>query len=220
MLNAATPAPRGSQAATQGFSLIELLVGITILAIALGMGAPAFADWIRNARVRSTAEALQDGLYFARSEAARRNAIVRFQLTSTLDNGCALNADGPDWVVSQSVKDSPAGQCAAAVDDATAPYLLKKSPEVSSNSHATVAANRSLLAFDGLGRLNSLGDTTDITAFVVDVTSSDGTCVADGGRVQCLRVIVQPAGQISMCDPAPTHTSSDDPLTCPEIAEN
>jgi type IV fimbrial biogenesis protein FimT len=204
---------------SRGFSLIELLVGITILAFTLGLAAPAFADWIRNARVRSTAEAVQDGLYFARSEAARRNAIVRFQLTSSLDNACVLSDEGPDWVVTMSVSESPAGHCGAAIGDTATPYLLKKSPVVSSMSKATLTGSREVLAFDGLGQLNSLGGATAITAFQIDIQSSDGTCVADGGRVQCLRVIVRPGGEISMCDPSPLHSSTDDPLTCPDLSE-
>ena len=200
----------------RGLSLIELLVGITILAFALGLMAPSFTDWMRNARVRSAAESLQDGLYYARSEAARRNAVVRFQLVSSTDGQCALTTSGPAWVVNQSITTTPAGACGQAISDSSSPYLLKKSATASTSDHTTLSANRSLLGFDGLGRLHNLNNTTEITTFAVNVTSSDGTCVAAGGTVQCLRVIVRPAGQISVCDPA--HSGSSDPMTCPTLS--
>jgi type IV fimbrial biogenesis protein FimT len=201
----------------RGLSLIELLVGITILAFALGVMAPSFADWMRNARVRNTAESIQDGLYFARSEAARRNAIVRFQLVSALDSQCELSTTGPWWVVNLGILTSPAGHCGQAVGDSTTPHLLKKAAVTASSNHSTVSANRSLLGFDGLGRLHNLNDTTEITTFVVDVRSSDGSCVNAGGSVQCLRVVVRPAGLISVCDPA--HSEASDPLKCPTVSD-
>jgi type IV fimbrial biogenesis protein FimT len=196
-----------------GFSMIELMVGLTIMAIALALAAPSFADWLRNAKVRASAEALQSGLYFARTEAARRNAIVRFQLTDNLTSSCALSKTGSHWVVNMSVSTSPASACASKISDSSSPFLLKRSPVVSSSHAPSFSADRELIAFNGLGRLNDLGGSAKITRFSVDVQGSSGSCVADGGAVQCLRIVVTPGGQISMCDPA--HSGASDPLSCP-----
>lgn len=196
-----------------GFSMIELMVGITIMAIALALAAPSFADWLRNTKVRSSAEALQSGLYFARTEAARRNAIVRFQMTDSLTGSCALSKTGSYWVVNMSVSTSPAGACDSQISDSSSPFLLKVSPVISSSNAPSFSADRALIGFDGLGRLNALAGSTQISTFSVDVKGSSGSCVADGGAVQCLRIVVTPGGQISMCDPA--HSGSSDPLSCP-----
>ena len=74
----------------RGFSLIELMVGVAILAVALAFGVPSFADWISNMQIRSTAESLQNGLQFARSEAVRRNNPTQFQMVSTVTNSCEI----------------------------------------------------------------------------------------------------------------------------------
>ncbi len=195
-----------------GISIIELMVGITIVAIALAMGVPSFGEWLRNAKVRATAESIQSGLQFARTEAARRNAIVRFQFTDSITSSCALSATGRYWVVNMSVSTSPAGKCANTISDTTSPYLLQVSPVLSSNSTVTVSAGSALIGFDGLGQLNSLNNTVSTTSLTVDVQTSDGTCVASGGNVRCLRIVATPSGQIRMCDPA--QTSNSNPMYC------
>jgi len=65
------------QIAVRGFTALELVVAIAIVAILLGVGAPAMRDLIASQRVRSAANDLYSDLTFARSEAIKRNAQVR-----------------------------------------------------------------------------------------------------------------------------------------------
>ena len=89
-----------------GMTLIELMIGIVLLAILLALGAPTFFRWTQNSQIRNAAEAVQNGLTLARAEAVRRNTTVRFQLVTTTTAACALSPTGANWVVSL---DSPAG---------------------------------------------------------------------------------------------------------------
>lgn len=205
---ASTPRPYRPQ----GFSLIELLVGLTILGVAMAMAAPAFGNWMRNAKLRATAEGIQQGLFYARTEAVRRNAFVRFQFTSSLSSSCALSTTSSNWVVNLGT-DSPAGACGSSISESSSPYLLKVSPIVSSSSTTSVSAGRSLIAFDGLGQLNTISGAAETGVLKIELSDSGGTCVAAGGQIQCLRVEVAPGGQISLCDP--NRSSSTDPMTCP-----
>ncbi|QKS29208.1 MAG: type II transport protein GspH [Candidatus Accumulibacter similis] len=182
--------------AQRGFSLIELLVGIVILGVLMAMAVPRFSDWLRNARIRTSAEAIQNGLQLARAEAVRRNATVRFQLVNTIDDSCALDTAGPHWVVSM---DNPAGQCASAPSDTAAPRIIQVRNRAEGSVQTLVAAGQSAFVFNGLGRL------TPVPAgnVAIDVSSTTGgTCVASGGSVRCLRLVVSVGGQIRMCDPA------------------
>ncbi|TLD44583.1 MAG: hypothetical protein FAZ92_03133 [Accumulibacter sp.] len=182
--------------AQRGFSLIELLVGIVILGVLMAMAVPRFSDWLRNARIRTSAEAIQNGLQLARAEAVRRNATVRFQLVNTIDDTCALDTAGPHWVVSM---DNPAGQCASAPSDTAAPRIIQVRNRAEGSVQTLVAAGQSAFVFNGLGRL------TPVPAgnVAIDVSSTTGgTCVASGGSVRCLRLVVSVGGQIRMCDPA------------------
>ncbi|RKT46775.1 GspH/FimT family pseudopilin [Thiocapsa rosea] len=59
-----------------GFSLIELLFSISILAILLGLGIPSFQGLIERNRVTSATNELITTLQLARSTAIRRNEVV------------------------------------------------------------------------------------------------------------------------------------------------
>lgn len=57
---------------TGGFTLIELMVGVSVLAILLAVGIPSFSAIMRNNRIASGANNLVGALNFARSEAIKR----------------------------------------------------------------------------------------------------------------------------------------------------
>jgi type IV fimbrial biogenesis protein FimT len=73
---AATPsASRGPRAG--GFTLVELMVGLAIAAILAVAAAPAFGEYIANARLRENGNALYLQTMLAQSEAIKRNTVVR-----------------------------------------------------------------------------------------------------------------------------------------------
>jgi type IV fimbrial biogenesis protein FimT len=62
--------------AQRGFSLIELMVVVTVTAVMLGIGVPAFKQFTATQRVKSAAVDLATTLLQARSEAIKRNVAV------------------------------------------------------------------------------------------------------------------------------------------------
>jgi type IV fimbrial biogenesis protein FimT len=60
----------------RGYTLIELIVGVAILAILASMAVPSFSRVIADSKVRSTADQLRDSIVRARQEALKRNAPV------------------------------------------------------------------------------------------------------------------------------------------------
>lgn len=120
-------APLRPPRANAGFSAVELMTVVAIAGILLAVAVPSLQSSIVSARTRGVAESLLNGLALARSEAIRRNAPMRFQLVSTLDNTCVYsNASGEGiassgansipglWVVSQYVWANSRGQVGAA----------------------------------------------------------------------------------------------------------
>lgn len=70
----------------KGFTIVEALVAIGVLAILASLAAPSFETTLVNFRVRVTAEGLVSGLQLARAEALRRNQPVRFTLVDGRGN--------------------------------------------------------------------------------------------------------------------------------------
>lgn len=180
-----------------GFSLIELVVVLAIIAALATLGMTSFNAWIQNSQIRTAAESMQAGLQLARSEALKRNASVRFQLVSSVDSGCALSATGNNWVVSV---DDPTGKCDTA-DQTVAPRIVRRagSNEGMSNVTFSFLSGANPIVFTGLGLA---------PAAAIDVKNSSLAC---GGDVHCLRLQVSAGGQVRMCD---STVSSSDPRAC------
>ena len=62
-----------SRPAGRGLTLIELMVGLAVLALLVAVGAPAWSGWAQRVRLRATAELLAAELRHAQSEAAKRH---------------------------------------------------------------------------------------------------------------------------------------------------
>ena len=89
-----------SRRARRGFTLVELMVTIALLAILMSLAAPSLGVWIRNAQVRTVAEALQNGIRLAQGQALARNRRVVFFLSNDEPGlGASGTGNGSNWVV-------------------------------------------------------------------------------------------------------------------------
>lgn len=75
----------------QGFTLIELMLAILLLAIVLGIGVPSFRTQLRNSEVTAATNALIHSMTLARSEAVKNNSSV------------SVSSKGGDWSVGWTV---------------------------------------------------------------------------------------------------------------------
>ncbi|MDR0770009.1 MAG: GspH/FimT family pseudopilin [Burkholderiales bacterium] len=65
-----------SRSYSRGFTLIELMVVLVLIAGTLTMAAPAFGDWLAKSRQRNLASAIDNTIALARTEAIKRNGRV------------------------------------------------------------------------------------------------------------------------------------------------
>lgn len=65
-----------SRRLSAGFTLIELMVVVTVMAILMLKGAPALASYVTNSRIRETANIAVTTAVLARNEAIKRNTTV------------------------------------------------------------------------------------------------------------------------------------------------
>jgi type IV fimbrial biogenesis protein FimT len=163
-----------------GVSLVELAIGMVILATLLAVGAPSFSGWIQSTKIRTATEAILNGIQLARAEAVRLNSPVQF----------VLGTDGSDtgWTVG----------CVTATDTCPDPIQTHTSEEGSTADIVVATDQATTVTFNGLGRMTAPAADNSI-----DITNPHGgDCTAAGGPMRCLRVVVTTGGQIRMCDPA------------------
>lgn len=187
-----------------GATLIELIIGLAIMALLLLFGVPEYTAFMNNARLRATADTLATGINLARAEAVKRNNRVEFVLTdeepiATLVNALPASTSGINWVVRERVSagnytfiEGKAGAEGSGRVDAT-PIAI-----ASSSDDATYAG---ILTFTGFGAL-SIGQ-----AVQFQITNpSGGNCAHAGtpGPMRCLTINVSPGGQVRVCDPKVT----------------
>ncbi|HYD76855.1 GspH/FimT family pseudopilin [Ramlibacter sp.] len=88
-----------------GFTLVELMIGIAILAILAMVAVPAFNEAAMNSKLTSYANTFSASLRMARSEAIKRNAPVKMCASSDGTN-CASTGDWQQgWIVFQDTDD-------------------------------------------------------------------------------------------------------------------
>ena len=187
----------------RGFTIVELLVGMTLLAVLLGLGAPAMGTYLQNSKLSSAASNYFTAVQTARTEAIRRNLRTEFVLTntsvSTVDvaNALAPAVTGATWVVR-----------AASGPAAYQPAIETRSGAEGDGTSTAIAIRVSGSAsapavFSGIIPFNGFGGTADGAAYSLDIANpAAGTCVALGGQIRCRRINVSPGGQITACDPA------------------
>jgi type IV fimbrial biogenesis protein FimT len=148
---------------SRGFSLVELMVAVSILAIIAAIAVPSFNTMILNAKTRTAAEAIVNGLQKARAEAVTRNANIEFILAADVS-----------WIV----------QTPAAV------VLQSRRGDEEGSAEVTLAtnANATTATFNSFGSLISNADSS-VRLSQIDISITNGSrplrvVVGAGGSVR------------------------------------
>jgi type IV fimbrial biogenesis protein FimT len=192
-----------SPGSERGVTLVELMIGLGMVAFILMMGVPAFATYLQNQKLRDTATTTLSTVYFARAEAIRLNANVDFVMTDTepdVTNFAAATAStsGLNLLVRGNVYNPNTGQNEATMLD------VKLSREGSGQSDAS-SSGVQVSSTTGRVTFTPLGGTTLAADETIQVTNpAGGDCRTAGGTMRCLNVVITRGGQIRLCDPAVT----------------
>ena len=165
----------------RGFTLLELMVALTLAGMLLLAGLPSFITFLRNAEVRSTSEAISNGLRLARSEATRLNRPVTFAFAGGSDPSWTINIFNP------------------ATGALLLPSLQQYSKIEVGRSAMVVRfpASAVSITFNGLGRIVSPSPVATPNLQQVDVAS------VALGEARTLRIFVDDVHGIRLCDPDP-----------------
>ena len=197
----------------RGYSLVEVLVTIAVVAVLVAAVAPSASELMANMRLRSASESMLSGLQKARSEAVKSNQVVTFWMVSAatptvLDNSCQLSSTSRSWVVSY---DDPSSKCSSASSTTVAPRIVQLSNagsggnDLSVTAAATDGSAATQVSFDGFGRRPA-------AALAGDISTIDFVSQTSGTRA--LRIQISAAGNVKICDPHALVTVPPDPKAC------
>ena len=164
-----------------GFTLIELMIAITVLAILLYVALPNFAVWIQNTQIRTAGEAILNAMQLARAEAIRRN--VNIEMRMDVSSGWTARVAGTGEVIQSRL-----------AGEGTAAALVTITP-----------VGAKTVTFNSFG---SIGTNADGTATVTEIKIDSPAISAADSRELC--ILVRAGGNVRMCDPqvAVTDTRS------------
>jgi prepilin-type N-terminal cleavage/methylation domain-containing protein len=157
----------------RGFTLIELMIVIAVVAILLVLAFPSMSKFVRNERMKSLPEQIHVGIQTAKTHAFKINQAVTF----------TLDEDG--WIVTTANVENP-----SAPDVVVAQFdwsKLKWSAFVTSGT-----GNADTLVFNGMGLIVAHADQ------LKNVTTTDGDLDKD---IYDWRVEVSDAHGVRICRP-------------------
>lgn len=173
-----------------GFTLVEMMVVVLIIAIATAMGIPSYRAFINNTQIRNAAESIQNGLQRARAESVKRNANIEFVLgTST------------PWKIQLP------GNTALCPNYGATLFECSTSEGANNASFAVLPALATTVTFNSFGTVGTNADgTAPLSQIDIDST------VLSAAESRNLTVTISVAGNIRMCDP--NVVSATDPRKC------
>ncbi|MDI1298856.1 GspH/FimT family pseudopilin [Methylotenera sp.] len=162
-----------------GFTLIELMVAVTVFGLIAAFAIPSFNTWIQDSKTRTIAESLQNGIRLAQTEAVNKGRQVAFFVTNVQPSAVSVaTSPGSNWGIRVVVP-----------TQADANGYLQGAVLNGEGGSVVVNADVAEIRFNSIGRLVNSASLVNF-----NVSNAKGT--------RPLRVVVTSAGSVRMCDPA------------------
>lgn len=178
-----------------GFSLIELMVTISLLAVLLALAVPAFGKWAADAGTRGTAEQLATALRLAQSSAITHNRTTMFALTdATPAYNAKAVANGSNWFISL-LPSGFGGETASSANLIQAVTFARQ--------NRVALAGPAVVCFDALGQQVAVADTLTGLSAACSPHNDGSPTTYVVSRLDATRefhVLVYRGGRIRMCD--------------------
>ena len=183
----------GAQQTNQGFTMIELMIVVAIMAILIALAAPSFTPLIERWRVRDSAETLTSSLYYARSEAIKRGGNVIIAKNPNTADCTTATADtqwGCGWRIFFDVNGN-GSQDACVVANTPNECDLQTTP-APTRLQINLPSSTASITVDRWGMLSHTGGATTPTPMLFELMPKDKTladssaaklCTGMGGRI-------------------------------------
>jgi len=149
-----------------GFTLIELMITLAVLAILVAIALPSFQATLENRRLSAAADNIYAFISYAKSEAIKKNQSIRFQAT----------VDGTSWCI--GVDDDAAAVCDCTANACEVDGVTKNLTSASFTNIRMTATGS--IDFDQRGMAVARSYVTQVGA---DASRDRNVCVNIVGRV-------------------------------------
>ena len=186
LLNVPTPISLKHRA--QGFTAIELMVCVAILAVLTAIALPAFKGMIERWRVNQYLGEFESTIYKSRSEAIKRSGnifIQKYPNNATCDRATTMQDWGCGWFIYYSpTRTSPYNGTDEIVQEYPASKNTTMTLLFSSAGINTLAVSR----WGTIGGINALSITAGpVLGNTESVRNQSKLCLASGGRITILK---------------------------------
>jgi type IV fimbrial biogenesis protein FimT len=185
---------RAMKAKQTGFTLIELMFTIVVLAVLFGIGVPNFRDFIRNSRMTAAANDFVTDFNVARTEAVKRRVAVTV-CKSQLGAVCDANNADPfnSWII--FVDDANAAVAAGTDGNGVVDTgeIVLRQRQIPTSITVTADGRRTIFLPSGFPRTAVSG--TDLTQ--IRLCDSRGNVITAGGQSAARAVTLSATGRPS-----------------------
>lgn len=178
-----TSTPPRTRSHSGGFTAVELMVVLSIMAVLIALAAPSFAMTIESWRVRDAAESLRSSLMLARSEAIKRGGWIAIQKLPNNTNGCTSASGNRDWDCGWIICQDTNGNGAC---NASEPVLQRI--VTPSNVQVTRTGGGASIKFNRWGLVDGTWLGFSLVPMEKPTThpGARGVCMSSGGRIRIL----------------------------------
>lgn len=176
-----------------GFTLIELMFTVIVLAVLLGIGVPNFRDFIRNSRITGATNDIVTDFNVARSEAVKRRVPVT---VCKSQDGATCDADDTDpftrWIIFVDDADPAAASANDGNGEVDGTEAVLRQREIHDSITVNVNANGRHMVYMPNGFPNNALANT-VTQFVL--CDERGNEISVGGTSAARAVTVSTTGR-------------------------
>lgn len=189
-----------------GFTLVELLIAIAVLAVVLTLAAPSFRNMIEMQRLKSISSQLMTDIQLARSEAVsrQRNVYVTFSSSANPPMSCyTIHTCGGPNDCTCTCTEAPGSSCSGTnVEIRTVQVPTNRDVRVALRAPPDETASVRLVFDPVTGGMpmqpyNSLGEPLP----VLSAAWAEACLIRGGDSAPALRAVIARTGRPTLCSP-------------------
>jgi type IV fimbrial biogenesis protein FimT len=176
------------RSASAGFTLIELMITLAILAIVITIGVPSLSDFVASQKVRTTASDIMADMAFARAEAIKESRVAIMErlpgATNTWKDGWRICVDldsGDDCDVPGEVRKTATPISGRTRVCATPDEPILFRPDGRNTRATAPTANDGIRVSDDLG--DGVATNDKVRLIYLGVSGRPSVEIQDGGTV-------------------------------------